>query len=565
MICLRCWAHALLGLAWVGKPVRLQRRRATPKGIKPVLIKINEDFALRHWMIFGCILLVALRKDHMTNCIMETHALFELSLRVRKWRQVRRYIKLRKEVFRKRRKHASSLFNCQPYNLKGDGPRIIRGEKKRVNEGRFQTIEECLGVKAPQRVDRHKTNVKGSVRFVQWNARNLDRFKIDEITPLATNADVLMIQECGSYLPHIAGFSLAANDLRGQGTAIYVRYTVEYTEWNSAGLQNTGNEGDYVVCGVRIGDLLAISIYIRPLGITTIESRREFVKKVIDIAQIEEKMVIGGDLNDHGKLFSNYNDVPHSPWDILVDEDLIDNMLVDTLESKHASKMELFNDGSITRYESGRALDATFGKGVKCQDWLVVNQGHYSSDHYPIWFSVYGVKYECYKSLRPKRAKKFKLIEWKKITKRLKLELKQRDTSLRGKEVIAWWCDKITSHLLENSHRSKKTYCPFWSDELKTLKNTRNRLRKQGNFEAYKEAHREFRRCFRRSKRQYMRSNLMEIAESHNPLDELYRFVPALKKKKCIKPMLPKQDAKRMANGLSNQFQSIFLERCSFY
>ena len=83
-----------------------------------------------------------------------------------------------------------------------------------------------------------------------------------------------MIQECGSYLPHIAGFSLAANDLRDQGTAIYVRYTVEYTEWNSAGLQNTGNEGDYVVCGVRIGDLLAISVYIRPLGSTTIESRR---------------------------------------------------------------------------------------------------------------------------------------------------------------------------------------------------------------------------------------------------------------------------------------------------
>ena len=49
----------------------------------------------------------------------------------------------------------------------------------------------------------------------------------------------------------------------------------------------------------------------------------------------------------------------------------------------------------------------------------------------------------------------------------------------------------------------------------------------------------------------------MEIAESHNPFEELYRFVPALKKKKCIKPMLHKQDAKKTANGLSNQFQSI--------
>ena len=140
MICLRCWAHALLGLAWVGKPVRLQRRRATPKSIKPVSITINEECALRHWMIFGCILLVALGKDYMTNCIMETHTLFELSLKVQEWRHVRRYIKLGKKVFRKQRKHASSLFNCPPYNLKGDGPRIIGDEKQRVNEGRLQTI-----------------------------------------------------------------------------------------------------------------------------------------------------------------------------------------------------------------------------------------------------------------------------------------------------------------------------------------------------------------------------------------------------------------------------------------
>ena len=404
---------------------------------------------------------------------------------------------------------------------------------------------------------RNAKNAKGSVNFVQWNARNFNRFKAQEITPLATNADVLMIQECGSYLPHIVDFSIASHDLRGQGTAIYVRNTVEYREWNPVGLQNTGNEGDFVVCGVRIGDLLAISIYIRPLGSTTLESRREFVNKVIDIARIEEKMVIGGDLNDHGRLFSNHNDVPTSPWDPLVNEDLNDFLFADAPRLSNNSIMQLYNDGSITRPESGRALDASFGKGVKCQDWLVASQGHYSSDHYPIWFSVQGVEYECYKPLRPKRSRKLKLIDWKKIKRKLKHELKQRDSSLQGKEVIEWWCNKATQHLIEHSHRSKKTYCPFWSDELKTLKGIRNRLRRQGNFQAYKEADREFKRCFRRAKRHYMRSNLMEIAESHNPFEELYRFVPALKKKKCIKPMLHKQDAKKTANGLSNQFQSI--------
>ena len=150
MIHLRCWAHALLGLAWVGKPVCLRRRRATPKGIKTVLINILKEFALRHWIMLGCLLLVTLRNDYTMICVMETQVLFELTRKVRKWRQVRCYVKLRKEAFRKQRKHASSLFNCQPYNLKGDGPPTPRGKKQRVDDGRIQTIEECLGIEAPK-------------------------------------------------------------------------------------------------------------------------------------------------------------------------------------------------------------------------------------------------------------------------------------------------------------------------------------------------------------------------------------------------------------------------------
>ena len=61
-----------------------------------------------------------------------------------------------------------------------------------------------------------------------------------------------------------------------------------------------------------------------------------------------KQAIIAGDFNDWGKVFSKHNDLEESPWDDYLNED----------------NVTLLNDGSITRIQSGRALDVTIGVNI---------------------------------------------------------------------------------------------------------------------------------------------------------------------------------------------------------
>ena len=148
-------------------------------------------------------------------------------------------------------------------------------------------------------------------------------------------------------------------------------------------------------------------------------------------------------------------------------------------------------------------------------------------------------------------------MAWQRIVKDMKQSLRNRDKSLRGEAVIIWWCERITNCLLENSKNSRKTYCPWWNEELSSLKKERSKLRRQKKYDAYKKAHKEFRRVFQRTKRQYYRTNLFQIAESRNPFTELYRFIPSLKKKRQTRPKVQKEDSFRTAMKLGENFANI--------
>ena len=339
----------------------------------------------------------------------------------------------------------------------------------------------------------------------------------------------------------MSDFSVAACDELGQGCCIYVRNELEYTKLNVDELRRFENEGDFVVCGICVNQVLILSIYIRPMGSTTQESRKRFVTKLKTFVTKKKQFILGGDFNDHGKLFSTFNDNYESPWDDFVELD----------------KVQLLNDGSITRPESGRALDVTFGGNVKVRDWIVLSEGHYSSDHYPIWFHIGDLQLKRYKKECKKRTKKFTLVDWQRIVKDMKQSLRNRDKSLRGEAVIIWWCERVTNCILENSKNSRKTYCPWWNEELSSLKKERSKLRRQKKYDAYKKAHKEFRRVFQRTKRQYYRTNLFQIAESRNPFTELYRFIPSLKKKRQTRPKVQKEDSFRTAMKLGENFAKI--------
>ena len=241
-----------------------------------------------------------------------------------------------------------------------------------------------------------------------------------------------------------------------------------------------------------------------------------FISKLKHLVENDQQFVIGGDFNDNGKIFSDFNDLDISPWDEFAD----------------LNGVVLLNDGSITRPESGRALDATFARNFSSHEWRVLNEGFYSSDHSPIWFKLSGIKHTRYKQTKRKRMKKFTLVDWKSITKKLKQDLSRREKDIKGERTILWWCNQITRHILENSSDSRKTFCPWWTDELKKLKSIRSKMRRLKKYEEYKRAHREFRRVFQREKRKYHRENLFKIANDRNPYDGLYKLLPGLRKKK---------------------------------
>ena len=402
------------------------------------------------------------------------------------------------------------------------------------------SIEQALGVEVPLTIA-NRPSSKGRLKFLQWNARNLNWAKVQEITPISDQSDVLIFQESGSTLPFIRNYSIAACDKRGQGTAIYVKHGINYEPWISPNFDTIGSKGDFVVCGIIIGTLLVLSAYVRPLGSTTKESRIAFVSSIREIMDNYSQVVIGGDFNDHGRLFSEFNPVPESPWEILIEND----------------DVQILNDGSITRPQSGKALDGTFAKNIEYHDWMVLDTGYYSSDHFPIWFEIGSISLNRLEVSQKKKPRKFTLVDWTRINKNIIMELENREVGLSGSEKIIWWCDIITKQILEFSKPSRKTYCPWWNAELKTLKSRRSKLRRTGTYAQYAEAHSEFRRVFQKTKRRYFRMNLFKIAEHRNPFKGLYEFLPGLRKKRKQSCLMQDYGAYNAAMNLGHQFAEI--------
>ena len=421
--------------------------------------------------------------------------------------------------------HASSLLVPQPYNLEGDGPRIYQSR-----------LDDFWSSKHPEK----RSKALNDLEIIHWNADWLTYDKANEFChPRYDNTDILLIQECGEKDIVIPGYNLAFRLREGRGIAIYCKQSLEYAAYDiHKSFSSFGKENPFLVCGIRVGNIPIISVYVHPS--TNTDQRNNFVHHLCSILEEEHQWAIAGDLNDWWCLFSNENESKSSAWEELTQMDGV----------------MLLNDGRITRPRSNRALDVTFVRNCHSTYWDVLDLRNFGSDHLEITFNLTNesvVRHEV-KSSTPSTIR-----NWKQIKNDIRRKLDKRRLITRGFEIIEWYTSTLQEAIRNNSYgmkNRKKKHKPWWCNELSVLKRKRNQARNDGEHSLYSDLNKQFKYAYRKAKRKYLKGQVIEIARDRNPFEAFYKILPQTKKRRS-KHYEYRTGPLDMANRIAHNFARI--------
>ena len=146
--------------------------------------------------------------------------------------------------------------------------------------------------------------------------------------------------------------------------------------------------------------------------------------------------------------------------------------------------------------------------GAQLTSWRVLDR--LDSDHLPI-LTTFDID-----SNRKLNCLKTSVTDWKGLKTTILKALDDLDPAERPDHLLEIISQSVHKYS-EGDMKTSAKVCPWWDEDLETLRKLRNTLRNQKKHQDYKDAKREFRRVFRQKKKAYYADLLKSVAEDPNP------------------------------------------------
>ena len=350
-------------------------------------------------------------------------------------------------------------------------------------------------------------------RIIQWNAYHLTDSKVADILSTADDLDVdaILISETQSpdsirSLPRIGGFNNPESfkPSGSKGVAAYFRDGVEYDVISQETIDNS-HQALVQLLNVKLADqILQIRhAYVHPDA--PVQLRTSSWKKLL--SPHNGPLLVCGDMNEHSELWDRAAANNTTAIDRLWDDETF----------------SVLNNGSPTRiwFKDEQLRTSTVDVAIANNaltdigaQWEVMYD--FSSDHLPCLITIStGVSSKQQKVVR-------QILDYQSYRNEFwsRLQSCTAAPSLRFIQVLAEM--QSTLPTIQTSHDP----CPWWDQELLSLKRQRNRARRKGNGVQYAELRRKFKTLYRQKKKFYFDQQVSNIVLGHNPWKVAKRMFP---------------------------------------
>lgn len=382
-----------------------------------------------------------------------------------------------------------------------------------------------LGHRPPPtpRPDSNITNLT----ILQWNAFHMNRMKLAELDNLANehHCDILAVSEVHPkdkprQLPRLPGFEepYMKSPTGSKGLAIYVRTGIYYDIPDDFVTQMNQQSPKVIFQAINITlpdrpkPLLVMNIYVHPD--TSMDDRRTFWTMLERRINITDDFIIVGDLNEGCSILSPLHS--RSTYSF---SDLHHNLDAFIVNDGSPTYLKLYDD----RPPRLSALDVTMvssDMGELVTSWTVLEC--LDSDHFPVVTS-FDISINT-----PEPSKTISKVDWKGARSHIRSLLEDTDDSEKPSRLLQIISESIDQFTHTESAPSNKI-CPWWDDELDSIRRLKNKLRNTKKYEEYRKVKREQRRLFRLKKKQYRKDLLKTISEDSNPFKILRILSPKTK------------------------------------
>ena len=346
--------------------------------------------------------------------------------------------------------------------------------------------------------------VEEPLRIIQWNAFHLSEDKAAELTQISTelNCQVLLISELmrttsSNPPPRIRGFSAPEwfKPERSKGMAMYIRDGMNYDLIDQRAIENDPMSLLQVVRINTGGHQIELRhTYINPKASNGLRTRTWSNL----LSESPMPLLICGDVNEHSDLWDKTAENHYTPIDTFWDDE----------------RLHILNDGRPTRVwfhkdelknstvDVAIANDSLVDLGVR---WDTLYD--FASDHLPCLITIpIGSATTTRKTVR-------RILDYNAYKDEFWERLQNSDApkNIRFIQVLSEMQASETS--LVTSHDP----CPWWDQELLTVKRMRNRARRLGETTAYKELRQRFKSIYRKKKKKYFDQQVSKIVLGKNP------------------------------------------------
>ena len=391
--------------------------------------------------------------------------------------------------------------------------------------------------------------------LLQWNAAQLSSLKLQELSILAAEieAHVILLNEVHAVqypsdpplLPDFDRPFYTCPD-NSKGLVSYVHKSVKWKRMTNTTnqLNNYGNMAIGQAIKIYLSDMqdvLVWNVYLHPNASLSI--RREFLRDIIRLSFRFDRVIIAGDMNE--KICSYNPSCPSQSSSLAV----LEESGILPVNDDRPTRIQLQNNGK----HMISCIDGTFVSESllpRVSGWNPLSR--LSSDHLPVLTVLMDDRPQYGRSHL-----NLPCINWRHAQKIIRQLWSDTHPDSRSNNFISILKDAVQSSS-RKPNNPKRTSCPWWDDELETIRKQKNYHRNHGPLQEYQCLKAVQRRLYRKKFRLYFDELAVNMASHANPWRILRILAPKIRKssKRSVHPDWFTR--KTHADQLAREYQSIF-------